>query len=177
MPAPRRFEGVNGKVRLTAVNHVALAIARGPDRVYQEIVADYVGGAKFGAVTPLPDADLAACRGGYRIAARDGEGVLVDDRICRITERDDLARRISLAADYLVPEQIAMQVHATYQAVPDPIGTLYRVDCHTGMTIELPADSGREAAAALVADFERQSDEVIHAYLIEVRDRLEAQES
>jgi hypothetical protein len=177
MPAPRRSEDVEGKVRLTAVNHVVLAIARTPDRVYREILADYVDGAKFGAVTPLPDDDLAACRGGYRITARDGSGALIDDRICYLTERDDPARRISLAADYLVPEPIAMQVHATYQAVPDPIGTLYRVDCHTGMTIELPAGSGRETAAALVADFERQSEEVVRAYLIEVRDRLEAQES
>ncbi len=166
-------------VRVTAVNHVALVIACRPEQIYHEILSTYVEGGKFTAqgyeIAPLPDSDLTAFRGGYRITLKNDKGELVDHRICRITERDDEAYRVSLQADYLLPAQMGMTVHATYQAVSTPTGARYQLDCHSDMNIEPPSDNAKAGVAEFVTRFERQSECYLKAFLGQIKERLEAE--
>lgn len=170
---------MSNTVRVTAVNHVAQDIACSPDEVYREILSAYIDSGRFlkagYGVTPLPDSDLAAFRGGYRLTMTGEGGELVDDRICRVTERDDQARRISLCADYLLPTQMGLTVHATYHAVATPTGAQYRLDCHTDIDIEAPADDARAKIAEIVAGFEEQSEAYLKTYLGQTKEKLEAQ--
>lgn len=168
---------MSNTVRVTSVNHVAQDIACSPDRLYREIVASYIEGWKSlrtGLAAPLPENDLAAYRGGYRITVKDDQGALLDDRICRITEHDDDARRVSLVADYLAPQQMGIRVYATYQAVEAPVGARYQIDCHTDMTLEAPAEGG-QTIAEMIAGLQTQSGDHLKTYLGSVRDKLEAE--
>lgn len=164
-------------VRVTAVNHVAQDIACTPEELYRDILATYVDAGKFTGqdfrVELLAQTDPAAFRGGYRLTMTNAVGQPVDDRICRVTERDDAARRISMRADYLAPGQMGMTVYATYHAAPGPLGTRYHIDCHSDLDIEPPADSSPAKLAGVVAELERQFDLSLIAYLDAVKAKLE----
>jgi hypothetical protein len=138
------------RIPVTVVNHVGVDMAVSPEVVWRTILDQYLTGEQFAAagyqIEPLDDASTLI--GGYRIRLEQ-DGAVVDDRIARITERDEAARRLSLHADYLsVPG--GLQVFVTYQAQEVPGGARYALDCHTAMTVEV-ADAGDKAAIAAAA--------------------------
>jgi hypothetical protein len=158
-------------VSVTMVNHVALDIASSPGAVWRAILDDYVEASKFreaGAIVPLDDP--AAIFGGYRIRLeQDG---IVDERIVRITERDEANRRLSVTADYLsVPG--GMRVYATYHARATGEGTLYAIDCHTQLTIDQPADGAAADIAGTLAGMAAGADAHLLTYLGAVKARVE----
>jgi hypothetical protein len=156
----------------TMVNHVAVDIAAAPDAVWREIVELYVEAKKFreqGSVTPLDDP--AAPLGAYRMRIDHG-GSVIDERLCQITERDEATRRLSMFADYLsVPG--GMQVYATYQAQEAPGGTRFALDCHSRLSLEMPAEGPAGLAGALAAG-KAQADHYLVAFLESVKAGLEA---
>lgn len=160
-------------IPVTMVNHVALDIAASPDLVWGAIVDDYIEAKKFreaGMIEPLDDP--AALFGGYRM--RIEQGGVVDERIVHITERDDAARRLSAAADYLsVPG--GMRVYATYHAQAAGEGTRYAIDCHTQLTVDAPAGDVHAGVAAAIAEMTAGADAHLIAYLESIRARVEAQ--
>lgn len=162
-----------GTVPATMVNHVALDIAASPDAVWQEIVTLYVEAKKFreqGVVTTIDEP--AAPLGAYRMRIDHGGGA-IDERLCRITERDEDARRLSIFADYLsVPG--GMQVYATYQAVDRGDGrAAFAIDCHSRISLPMPPEGPAGLPAAL-ASGKAQADQYLVAFLESVKAGLEA---
>lgn len=158
-------------IPVTMVNHVAMDMAAPPDAVWDAILDDYIEARKFrevGTIEPIDDP--AAVFGGYRMRfEKDG---VVDERIVHITERDDAARRLSAAADYLsVPG--GMRVYATYHAQPVAGGTRYAIDCHTQINIEAPAGDAKAGVAATLADMTAGADAHLVAYLESIKARVE----
>lgn len=167
-------------VRVTIVNHAGVDIARPAEVVWRDIVETYVAGGKFAvqgyAIEPLMD-DPAALLGGYRMTLRGEGGTLVDERVCRITERDDRAMRLSLCADYLAPQAMGLIVHASYQAVPTAVGSRYELHAYSTLNLARPAGDAKAELAQVVGNFERQSAEHLDGFLRGVKARLEAQGS
>lgn len=163
---------MSGTISATMVNHVAMDMAAPADAVWQTILDDYVEAKKFreyGIVEPLDDP--AAVFGGYRM--RFEQNGVVDERVVRITERDEAARRLSAAADYLsVPG--GMRVYATYHAQEIGDGTRYAIDCHTQLLVEVPAGDARVGVAATLAEMAAGADTHLLAYLAAVKARVEA---
>ena len=159
-------------VPVTMVNHVAMDIVATPDVVWRAILDDYVEAEKFrelGAIEPIDDP--AALFGGYRM--RLDQGGVVDERIIHITERDDTARRLSAAADYLSAPG-GMRVYATYHAQEISGGTRYAIDCHTQLHIAMPAGDINAGVAAAVAEMATGADTYLVAHLENIKARLEA---
>jgi hypothetical protein len=159
-------------IPVTMVNHVAMDMAVAPDVVWHAILDDYVEAKKFreaGAIEPIDNP--AAVFGGYRMRfERDG---VVDERIVHITERDEAARRLSAAADYLsVPG--GMRVYATYHAREIAGGTRYAIDCHTQLYVEAPAGDINAGIAATLAEMTAGADTHLVAYLASIKARVEA---
>jgi hypothetical protein len=139
------------KLRVTVVNHARTEIACPPSRVWAMLLEDYGQGQGF-------------ARAGYRIDPQDGPSFLlggysmyfekdgvVDDRICRVTERDVAAMRLSLHAEYLSDHALGMIAYATYQAVPTADGCAYQLDCHSTFDHEVQDGASREQASNSVA--------------------------
>ncbi|WP_447752525.1 hypothetical protein [Sphingopyxis fribergensis] len=158
-------------IPVTMVNHVAMNMAAAPDAVWRAILDDYVEAKKFrelGAIEAIDDP--AAVFGGYRM--RFEQNGVVDERIVHITERDDAARRLSAAADYLsVPG--GMRVYATYHAQEIASGTRYAIDCHTQLQIEAPAGDINAGVAATLAEMTAGADTHLVAYLASIKARVE----
>lgn len=139
----------------TLVNHAAADIACPADAVWQALLAEYVHAGKFRehgyAVEELEGPEFYL--GGYRLCL-EKNNALLDERICRVTELDDVALRLSLCAEYLtVPGGLV--VYATYQATPVAGGARCTIDCHShfGQLPEASADRG-EAIAGLTKQFQ-----------------------
>jgi hypothetical protein len=168
---------MSDRVCVTSISHVQQEIACSPEILYQYILATYVQGDKFSEqnylTVPLPETDLAGFRGGYSVTLKNDRGELVDHRICRITERDDDSRRVSLRAEYLLPAAHRAIIHATYQAVPSSKGARYQLDAHADMNLEAPADSSRASMAEIVSGYEKQAADYLRAYLGQVKVTLE----
>jgi hypothetical protein len=162
------------RIPVTIVNHVAADIAASPAVVWRMILDEYVEARKFreagGSIEALDEP--GALLGGYRIRFEQ-DGVVVDDRICRITERDDAARRLSIAADYLLIPG-GFMVYVTYHAQDAAGGTRYAIDCHTSMSVETPARGANAEIAASVAATKAHFDVALNSYLEGIRTRLEA---
>lgn len=158
-------------VSVTMVNHVGIDIAASPGTVWRAILEDYVEARKFrdsGAITPFDDP--AAIFGGYRM--RLEQNGVVDERIVRITERDELNRRLSATADYLsVPG--GLRVYATYHARNAADGSHYVIDCHTQLTIEAPSDGSKAEIARTLGEMAAGADAHLLAYLATVKARVE----
>jgi len=159
-------------IPVTIVNHVAMDMAAAPDAVWRAILDDYVEAKKFresGTIEPIDDP--AAVFGGYRM--RFEQNGVMDERIVHITERDEAARRLSAAADYLsVPG--GMRVYATYHAQEIADGTRYAIDCHTQLQIEAPAGDMHAGIAATLAEMTAGADTHLVAYLASIKARVEA---
>ena len=158
---------------VTIVNHVAVDIAAPRDTVWKVILDEYVEAKKFreGGYSIEPLDDLAAAFGGYRMRLWK-DGLMVDERVCHITERDENAHRLSLFADYLsVPT--GMQVFATYHAQEAPGGTRYALDCHARMGIPAPAGGTKKDVAAMLTQMEKQFDAALLDYLGGVKKKIE----
>ena len=158
-------------IPVTMVNHVAMDMAVAPDIVWRAILDDYVEAKKFsesGAIEAIDDP--AAVFGGYRM--RFEQNGVVDERIVLVTERDDAARRLSAAADYLsVPG--GMRVYATYHAQEIAGGTRYAIDCHTQLQVEAPAGDIKAEIAATLAEMRAGADTHLVAYLASIKARVE----
>lgn len=158
---------------VTMVNHVAIAIAAPPDAVWRIILDDYVGAAKFrqDGATIDPIDEPAAIHGGYRLQSMR-DGIVVDERNVRITERDEAALRLSAAADYLsVPG--GMQVYATYHAQAADGGTRYAIDCHSVIDIALLGGGSKAEIAAALTAMIKASDAHLMTYLESAKARAE----
>jgi len=161
----------DASIPTTIVNHVAIDIAASPDAVWRVILDEYVETKKFRElgyeITTIDDP--GAPLGGYRMRLRK-DGALADDRICHFSERDDRARRLSLYADYVFMPR-PMQVFATYHAQPAAGGTRYALDCHTRMSVDIPA--GADVTAS-IAEMKTHFDTALVSYLQSIKTRLEA---
>ena len=133
--------------RVVIVNHCAIDIACPPSRLWAALTDDYADGGGFARagyrIDPLDEPALVL--GGYRM--RFEREALVDERICRITERDEDVMRLSLQADYLSAEANGMVVYASYQAMPAGDGALYRLDCHTTLSLDARVNASRAEIA------------------------------
>lgn len=163
--------------RITVVNHNAVDIARPATAVWQDIVSTYVEGRKFSSqghvVEPLRD-DPTAYLGGYRMTLRDKDGTVLDDRVCRITERDEAAMRLSLCAEYFVPPEMKLIVNASYQAVPTTSGSRYTLDAYSMMDIALPKSASEPPVRQVAEQFQSGSAGHLDTFLRSVKDRLES---
>lgn len=160
-------------LKVTIPNHVAVDIAATPDDVWRAIREEYGEAKKFRAfarVEPLDDP--AAIFGGYRMTV-EKDGVVVDDRIIHLIERDEKAMRLSLFANYLQFPG-GLEVYATYRAQQMATRTRYAIDCFTRVGIPTPASGKREDVAAAVAEIAAESDKYLIDYLDSIRTRLEA---
>lgn len=157
-------------ISTTTVNHVAIDIDASPNAVWRTIVDLYVSMDKAreqGRVTSVNDPGYPL--GSYRM--RMGKDGASDERVVHITERDDNARRLSLAADYLsVPG--GLQVYATYQAQERPGGARFVIDCHTRANFEMPP-SGPAGLPQAIAAAKDHSDSFLMDFLKRVKAQLE----
>ncbi len=160
--------------RVVIVNHCAIDIACPPSHLWAALTDDYVDGGGFARagyrIDPLDEPALVL--GGYRM--RFESEALVDERICRITERDEDVMRLSLQANYLSAAANGMVVYASYQAVPTGNGVLYRLDCHTTLGLEARDDASREEIAQSIATLHDQFRDGIVAKAADLKARLEA---
>jgi hypothetical protein len=170
---PEENDMAEPSIKVTIVNHVAIYIAAAPAVVWRSIVEEYVEGRKFremgNAIEPLNDP--AAVLGGYRLRLEQ-DGTMIDDRICHITERDDVARRLSMYADYLLAPG-GMQVYATYHAQSAAGGTRYALDCHARMSLEALSALAEADIAATLTSAKAHFDAALTTYLESVKARLE----
>ena len=166
-----------GTARITVVNHNAVDINRPAQALWQDILETYVDGRKFSSqghvIEPLKD-DPAAYLGGYRMTLKDKDGNLVDDRICRITERDDAAMRLSLCAEYFVPPEMNLIVNASYQATPTANGSRYTLDAYSMMDVALPKSASEPSVKQVAEQFQSGSSGYLDTFLKSVKDRLES---
>lgn len=166
-----------GSARITVVNHNAVDIDRPANVVWQDILETYVDGRKFSSqghvIEPLKD-DPAAYLGGYRMTLRDKDGTVVDDRVCRITERDEAAMRLSLCAEYFVPSEMKLIVNASYQATATASGSRYTLDAYSMMDVALPSSSADPTVKQVAEQFQSGSAGHLDAFLKSVKDRLES---
>jgi hypothetical protein len=166
-----------GTARITVVNHNAVDIGRPAAAVWRDIVETYVDARKFSSqghvIEPLQD-DPAAYLGGYRMTLRDKAGAVVDDRVCRITERDEAAMRLSLCAEYFVPAEMKLIVNASYQATPIANGSRYTLDAYSMMDVALPSSAADPSVRQIAEQFQGGSAGYLDAFLKSVKDRLES---
>lgn len=164
--------------RVTIVNHNSVDIERPANVVWQEILESYVDGRKFGAqgyaIESLSE-DPASLLGGYRMTYRDAAGKLLDERVCRITERDENAMRLSLCAEYAMPAEMRLVVNATYQAIPTAGGSRYELHAYSTFDVALPADAAEPGPAQVADQFRSSSSGHLDTYLRSVKERLESQ--
>lgn len=164
--------------RITVVNRAAIDIARPADVVWREILESYVDGRKFGSqgyvIEPLED-DPAAYLGGYRMTLRNAEGGgALDDRVCRITERDEKAMRLSLCAEYFIPAEMKLVVNASYQAFPTAGGSRYELHSYSMLDVAVPAGASDPSVAQVADQFQSSAAGHLDAFLRSVKDRLES---
>jgi len=167
-----------GTARITVVNHNAVDINRPVKAVWQDILETYVEARKFSSqghvIEPLKD-DPAAYLGGYRMTLRDKDGNLVDDRVCRITERDEAAMRLSLCAEYFVPPEMKLVVNASYQATPTANGTRYTLDAYSMANVALPKSAADPSLKQVAEEFRSASAGYLDTFLRSVKERLESE--
>lgn len=160
--------------RVTIVNHCTIDIACPSSHLWAALTDDYVDGGGFARagyrIDPLDESALVL--GGYRM--RFESETLVDERVCRITERDEDAMRLSLRADYLSTQARGMVVYATYQAVPDGEGALYRIDCHATLDLEAEASASREEIARSIATLRDHFQDGLAGKAADLKARIEA---
>ena len=166
-----------GTARITVVNHNAVDIERSAEVVWRDILETYVEGRKFSSqghvVVALAD-DPAAYLGGYRMTLRGEDGTVVDERICRITERDEEAMRLSLCAEYLLPAEMNLIVNASYQATPMPNGSRYTLDAYSMMNVAMPQSAAEPSVREVAEQFQSGSAGYLDTFLKSVKDRLES---
>jgi hypothetical protein len=160
------------RLRTTIVNHVAKYIPASPQLVWNGILDEYVHAKKFREVgySVEPFEDPAAVEGSYRLRLEQG-GMVVDDRICHITELDPERRRLSIWGDCLTN---GMVVYVTYHAADADGGTSYRIDCHSNLFLDLPEEAGAEEIRAAVAELQGQFDAALTGYLDSINQKLAA---
>lgn len=165
------------KLRVTVVNHASIEIACPPAEVWAMLVEDFAQGQGFARAGYRidPIADPASPLGGYRMHFESPDRV--DDRICRITERDDAAMRLSLRAEFLSPIANGMITYATYQAVPSDHGTLYRLDCHSALDHAVEEGASRAEIANSVAALRDQFDAGLATGFATLKTRMESVKS
>ena len=163
--------------RITIVNHHAMDIARPAAAVWKDILESYVEARKFSSqghlIEPVKD-DPAALLGGYRMTLRDKDGTVIDDRVCRITECDRAAMRLSLCAEYLVPAELQLVVNASYRAVPAGTGSRYELDAYSMMNVALPQSASDPSVVQVAEQFRGDSAAYLDDFLRSVKDRLES---
>ena len=82
---------------------------------------------------------------------------MVDDRVCRITERDEAAMRLSLCAEYFVPPEMNLIVNASYQATPTASGSRYTLDAYSMMDVALPKSAADPSVKQVAEQFQSGS--------------------
>jgi hypothetical protein len=167
-----------GRARITVVNHNAVDIARPAAVVWRDILATYVDGHKFSSlghvIEPLTN-DAAAYLGGYRMTLRDKDGTVLDDRVCRITERDEAAMRLSLCAEYLLPAEMKLIVNASYHAIPTNAGgSRYELNAYSMLDVSLPKNASEPSVEQVAEQFQSGSAGHLDTFLRSVKERLES---
>jgi hypothetical protein len=165
-----------GILQAVIVNHVAVDMAVSPDRLWASIFAGFAGyGAWIKAGYEIEEYDDPTASLAYRMKL-EKDGAIVDERVVRVTEQDQAARRVSLFADFL-SEAHGLNVFASYQARETADGSCYTIDCHTRMGIETPGDGGRSAVAAKIAELEQSFATYLVEGLVKLKAKLEAEEA
>lgn len=160
-------------IRITVVNHATVDIGCEPQRLWRDMVESFVEDRSLVdqglQVTPLVD-DPAALLGGYRVVMKGPTGDIVDDRIVRVTERDEQDMRLSLCVRSLVPHEAAMLVNASCRAIEISGGVRYETHSHANFNAS-PA-AGQSVADAAEA-FRKQAADYLHLRLAAMKSRLE----
>ncbi|MFC9250433.1 SRPBCC family protein [Amycolatopsis thailandensis] len=156
-------------IPVTIVNHVAIDIEAAPDAVWRVILDEYVEASKFRkagySIEPLDGSESVF--GGYRMRLEEN-GTAVEERVVRITERDETAHRLSVFADYVVDPDGPMRVHATYHARESERGTQYTLDCHADIALDASAN-----VAASVEEWTKQAEVGLLQYLGTIKAAIE----
>jgi len=158
-------------IMITTVHHAATDIAVSPDRLWTTLREGFIEARKFRdfgfSIDPIDEPGVPL--GGYRMRLEQ-DGKIVDDRICRISEVDDTARRLSIFADYL-SHPLGLQVYVTYQAHETATGCRYTLDCHARQGITPPSDAAE--IAALIASMKQGHDAGLDSSMAKVKAELE----
>ncbi len=164
---------IESSVSITVVNHLSVDIAVEADVIWREIADSFVEARRWRetgyAIEPIHD--RAAVLGGYRMRL-ERDDAATDERVVRVTERDDVERRLSLFVDFLsAPDGLI--VYATYHAQAMATGARYTIDCHTQMGIKPPRTGSSADIAAAINEMKNHSDIYLTNYLGGVKNRLE----
>lgn len=164
---------LGGDIEVTIVNHLDTRIDCAPSSAWNHILKEYRDGGKFHkagySVMPL-EGDPGAYLGGYRIAYGPEQE---DERICRITEFDKDALRMSMRADYISPAAKGMVIQASYHILPLEGHVGYTIDSYAMMKIATPDEDSGQTVGDIVATITAQFDEALSAYLLETKSILE----
>ena len=161
-------------IPVTVVCRVSVDIACSPERLWQTIESRYAQGEKFSGsgYTIERFEDAAAYLGAYRMALSK-DGVIVDDRIVRVSEIDEAARRISLHGQYLSESSHGLDVYASYQALPIATGARFAIDCHAHYSRwPQPSEDPAELRAA-IEDMKATSAAGLEQFMTRVKAELE----
>jgi hypothetical protein len=156
---------------VTIVNHVAAEILCDASVLWEDILNEYLRGAKFRehGFTIEPAHDPASPLGSYWMRLRSGDSV-VDERLCKVTELDPTARRLSLFADFQPGRPGGVRIHATYQVLPISRGARYSIDSHTETPLHVSGDANFEEA---ISELQTAFEESLVIYLSRVKSRLD----
>ncbi|AXB78838.1 hypothetical protein TQ38_019815 [Novosphingobium sp. P6W] len=160
--------------RVTVVNHCSIVIDRSPERTWAELEAEYGAGIGFARAGYKLEAlnEPAFPLGGYRLWREQNGGI--DERICRITEREASAMRISMRADYLSPDARNMTVFTTFQALRAGATAEFHLDCHSTFDLDVGANASRDDVARAVVQLGDHFDRGIAQGVSRLKARIEA---
>lgn len=130
--------------------------------------------AKLGyRIEPLDD-DPTAFLGGFRMWI---DGVQrEDERVCRITEWNEAAARISMCAEYFDPRENGTIVYATYALTPTAQGCRYSIDCHASLNLGIDDGMSRAQVRRTVEALVSEHDAYLNAGLDEIQALWECSE-
>ena len=159
-------------VRSVIVNHVAVDMAVFPDRLWADIAKSFGGYDVWTAAGyKVDEIDDPTALLAYRMTL-EKDGAIADQRVVRVTEKDEGARRISLFADFL-SQPHGLLVFASYQAHEIAGGARYTIDCHSRMGIE----PGAGTVVAKIAELQKSFDTYLNDSLHKLKAKLEAEQA
>jgi len=162
------------QVRAHTVHHLDIDIACSPAAAWSYTIANMAEGGMFAVpgctVEPI-GTDLSAPIGGYRFRIQTAESV--DERICRVTERDEEVLRLSLHTEAISAAGRNMVIYVTYHVAPSDAGCRYQVDSHSSLDLDISDEASPAEIASAIAALRTQFDDGLQASLIGIKAQME----
>lgn len=110
-----------------------MEFAVSPDTLWSEVRRLYVEGDRLrnaGFTLKWLENDPTAYIGGYRLEKRNHDGVIVDERVVRITVVDNDKRFAALCADFIHPDGDKLTTFVSYRVVRSQGGARLEIVAH-----------------------------------------------